>query len=199
MRITGGVWRSRRLRGPGRGHALRPTPDALRERGFAVLRDLVVDARFLDLYAGTGAVGLEALSRGAREVVFVERHPPAARIIDANCSALEVPASRRQLLVRPAMRAVDELAQRGDSFDLAWADPPFEQWREGLEVLARAFECGVLTASATACLECPARADVGELSLPLRIERDLTGGASRLVLLGRGSDCRFPARHDRRR
>ncbi len=190
MRITGGVWRSRRLRGPGRGQALRPTPDALRERGFAVLRDLVAEARFLDLYAGTGAVGLEALSRGAREVVFVERHRPAARIIEANCAALEVTAPRWRLLVRPALRAVAELGRRGESFDLAWADPPFEHWHEGLEALERAFELGVLKASATACLECPSQADVGETCVSLRIERDLVGGASRLVLLGIPDDVR---------
>ena len=183
MRITGGLWRSRRLRGPGRGRALRPTPDALRERGFAVLRDLVVGARFLDLYAGTGAIGLEALSRGAREVVFVERHRPAARIIEANCAALEVPAPRWRLLVLPAMLALDELARRGEPFDLAWADPPFELWHEGLEVLERAFQLGVLKASATACLECPAQADITTVSDRLRIERDLAGGASRAVLI----------------
>ena len=80
MRITGGEWRSRRLHGPGRKAAVRPTPDAMRERAFAVLGDRVEGARFLDLYAGTGAVGLEALSRGAASVVFVERHAATARI-----------------------------------------------------------------------------------------------------------------------
>ena len=56
---------------------LRPTPDAMRERAFAVLADRVIDARFLDLYAGTGVVGLEALSRGARSAVFVDNHRAA--------------------------------------------------------------------------------------------------------------------------
>ncbi len=69
---------------------LRPTPDALRERAFAVLGEQVIGASWLDLYAGTGAVGFEALSRGAREVLFVEHHRAAARLITANRDTLEL-------------------------------------------------------------------------------------------------------------
>ena len=68
---------------------LRPTPDALRERAFAVLGPRVVDARVLDLYAGTGSIGLEALSRGARRAVFVERHQAAARLVRRNIAQFE--------------------------------------------------------------------------------------------------------------
>ena len=163
---------------------LRPTPDAMRERAFAVLADRVRDARVLDLFAGTGAVGLEALSRGARSVVFVERHRSAAHLIEENSGSFDLTADRAELMVRGAASAVDKLARRGDSFDIAWADPPFEAWVEGLEVLVAAFDSGLLKAGGIACLECPARADV-ESSLPenLPIIRDLTGGASRVVMI----------------
>jgi len=163
---------------------LRPTPDAMRERAFAVLGDRVNDARFLDLFAGTGAVGLEALSRGARSVVFVDSHRSAASLVRANCEALDLDESRVRLIVRPALKAVHELVAHGDPFDLAWADPPFESWQEGLDALASAFEAGVLRRQATACLECPSKADVaGSLPSDLQIARDLAGGASRVVMI----------------
>ncbi len=186
MRITGGEWRSRRLRGPGTSMRLRPTPDALRERAFAVLRDAVPGSRFLDLFAGTGSVGLEALSRGARSAVFVERHRSAARLIRDNCAAFELESDRARVVVRPALAAVRDLTASGEHFDLAWADPPFASWREGLEALLTAFRAGLLSSAATACLECPERAAVEEdLGGGLRITRDLGGGASRLVMIAR--------------
>jgi len=164
--------------------ALRPTPDALRERAFAVLGGLVGGARFLDLYAGTGAVAMEALSRGAASAVLVESHRGAARIIRQNLQTLEVPASRARIVARPAVPTIRSLARLGERFDLAWADPPFETWERGLETLALAAGLGVLAPGATACLECPAGIALADLAAaPLAVQRDLTGGASRLVIL----------------
>ena len=172
---------------------LRPTPDAMRERAFAVLADRVRDARFLDLFAGTGAVGLEALSRGTRSVVFVERHRAAAHLIEENSASFDLTADRAELMVRGAASAVDNLARRGDSFDIAWADPPFECWREGLEVVLKLFEVGMLPAGALACLECPTNADVaGSLPSDLQIARDLVGGASRVVMIRSALPERMP-------
>ena len=186
MRITGGAWRSRRLRGPGRTTAVRPTPDAMRERAFAVLGDLVLGARCLDLFAGTGAVGLEALSRGAASVVFAEHHIATARILRANCESFELESDRAAVIIRPAADAVAGLARSGQRFDLAWADPPFEIWQEGLEAVVAAFASGLLAPEGLACLECPEKADV-EAALPagLEIVRDLKGGASRVVMMQR--------------
>jgi 16S rRNA (guanine966-N2)-methyltransferase len=156
----------------------------MRERAFAVFGDRVTDASFLDLYAGTGAVGLEALSRGARSVVFVEKHRAAARLIDENSASFDLTADRAELMVRGAAAAADQLARRGDSFEIAWVDPPFECWREGLEVVLKLFEAGLLPTGALACLECPTKADVaGSLPSDLQIARDLTGGASRVVMI----------------
>ncbi len=158
----------------------------MRERAFAVLGDRVSDARFLDLFAGTGSVGLEALSRGARSVVFVDSHRSAARLVRANCENLDLDESRARLIVRPALEAVHELAVKGDAFDLAWADPPFESWQAGLEALATAFQSGLLSRHSVACLECPSKADVkGSLPPDLELVRDLAGGASRVVMIAR--------------
>jgi 16S rRNA (guanine(966)-N(2))-methyltransferase RsmD len=188
VRITGGTWRSRRLRGPGKKLAVRPTPDAMRERAFAVLGDRVAGSDFLDLYAGTGAVGLEALSRGAERVVFVERDRRVAALLRANCSAFDLDRRRARIVVRAARSAVDDLARSGELFGLAWADPPFERWQKGLRNLAKAFAGEVLAVGATACLECPSRADVASaLPSDLEIIRDLEGGASRVVMLQQAS------------
>ena len=165
---------------------LRPTPDAMRERAFAVLGDRVRDVRFLDLFAGSGAVGLEALSRGARSVVFVEKHRGAAELIEKNSASFDLTPDRGELMVRDAAAAVGRLAGRGESFDIAWADPPFENWEEGLEVVLKLFEVGLLPTGAVACLECPAKADVaGSLPSDVQITRDLAGGASRVVMIER--------------
>jgi 16S rRNA (guanine966-N2)-methyltransferase len=160
---------------------LRPTPDAMRERAFAVLGARVEGARFLDLYAGTGAVALEALSRGAAAVVMVEKNRSAARLVEANLASLGVAAAVARLMVAPAARALGDLGRKGAQFDLAWADPPFETWEEGFESVRQAFASGVLHVDATACLECPARAVV--TADDLEVERDLLGGASRVVML----------------
>ncbi len=160
----------------------------MRERAFAVFGERVVGARFLDLFSGTGAVGLEALSRGASTVVFVERHRGAARIISDNRALFELEDDRARILVQPAAAAVASMARRGETFDVAWADPPFESWEEGLEALAVAFATGLMASAGMGCLECPERAAV-ETALPegLEIFRDLGGGASRVVLMRRSN------------
>ena len=86
--------------------------------------------------------------------------------------------------MRPAVVAVGQLASRGDSFDIAWADPPFEIWSEGLEAVAKLVEADLLGDEAVICLECPSKADVvGCLPPGLEIVRDLAGSASRVVMI----------------
>jgi 16S rRNA G966 N2-methylase RsmD len=80
--------------------------------------------------------------------------------------------------------AVEQLAARDDNFAIAWADPPFEIWTEGLEVVVKLFETGVLGAGSLACLEGPSKADVaGSLPSNLHIVRDLVGSASRVIMI----------------
>lgn len=183
MRITGGQLRSRRLAGPARGMAVRPTPDAMRERVYNVLGPRVAGSRMLDLFAGTGVVGCEALSRGAAAVVFVERQPRVARRLAANLAGLGLDDDRTRVVVAPALATLARLAAAGERFDLAWADPPFESWQDGAVALARAFELGVLEHDAVALLECPERADLAAAAPGLAVERDLAGGASRVLIV----------------
>jgi 16S rRNA (guanine(966)-N(2))-methyltransferase RsmD len=121
VRIVGGRWGGRRLSAP-RGSATRPTSDRVREALFAVLADRVVGARVLDLCAGSGALGLEALSRGAAHVTFVERDRRTADVIRANAAALRVSPHAHRIRVEPARRALRDAAQ---TFDLVLCDPPW--------------------------------------------------------------------------
>jgi 16S rRNA (guanine(966)-N(2))-methyltransferase RsmD len=156
----------------------------MRERFFSIFGPRVVGADVLDLYAGTGAVGIEALSRGASRAVFVEIHRSAIKLIRTNLESLDIPPDRGKSLNRPAGKAILDLARSGRTFDLIWADPPFEVWQEGAEVIASAVTAGLAADGAAICLECPAEADVEKALGPnLAIVRDLKGGASRVVIL----------------
>jgi 16S rRNA (guanine966-N2)-methyltransferase len=127
MRIIAGKYRSRILKSL-KGLALRPTSDRLRETLFNVLGPGVVGSRFLDVFAGTGAVGIEALSRSAAEVVFIENHPPAAKLIRQNLDALKITAGATILAVE-ALRGLEMLAARHTSstasIDYVFVDPPY--------------------------------------------------------------------------
>jgi 16S rRNA (guanine966-N2)-methyltransferase len=127
MRVIAGKFRSRQLKSL-KGLALRPTSDRLRETLFNVLADLVAGSRFVDLFAGTGAVGIEALSRGAREVIFVEKHPPAATLIKKNLESLEIHSGAR-VLAQDALQALQRLAQepsgKQSPVNLLFLDPPY--------------------------------------------------------------------------
>jgi 16S rRNA (guanine966-N2)-methyltransferase len=175
VRITGGVWASRRVTGAPRGSEVRPTPDALREQAFAILRPHLEGARFLDLFAGTGVVSLEALSRGAGEALVVERAAAPLRTIRRNLEALAVGPERCRVLPMPAVRAIGVLAGEGLSCPVAWCDPPFAAWQEGTAALAEARARGVLERGALVVLEVPARTTV---DLPgFETVRNLRGAA----------------------
>jgi 16S rRNA (guanine966-N2)-methyltransferase len=150
MRVIAGTYRSRPLIAP-RGTATRPTSDRLRETLFNVLAPQIESARFADLYAGTGAVGIEALSRGAEHVLFVESAASATAALRANLAALgirsgfqleerNVPLVLRNLAARTA--AVGNLsnpAQRDPHFNLFYLDPPWEDaaaYKQSLALLA---------------------------------------------------------------
>jgi 16S rRNA (guanine966-N2)-methyltransferase len=138
MRVIAGTFRSRQLKSL-KGNALRPTSDRLRETLFNVIADRVSGSRFLDLFAGTGAVGIEALSRGAREAVFVENHVPAATLIRKNLASLGITLGAR-VLAADALRGLAKLATENGSggapFDLIFLDPPYSAAEEYRGVLA---------------------------------------------------------------
>src|SRR6267143_310227 len=110
MRVIAGTYRSRILKSL-KGLALRPTSDRLRETLFNVFGPNILGARFLDLFAGTGAIGIEALSRGATEVVFVENHPPAAALIRRNLDSLGIESGATVLAI-DVLRGLETLAKK---------------------------------------------------------------------------------------
>ncbi|HLI77146.1 MAG TPA: 16S rRNA (guanine(966)-N(2))-methyltransferase RsmD, partial [Acidobacteriaceae bacterium] len=133
MRVIGGEYRSRPLVAP-RGLGTRPTSDRLRETLFNVLGPRLQGARFADLYAGSGAVGIEALSRGAAQVLFAESSPVAVAAIRRNLASLGL-TQRVAVDARPVRRALVDAAKRGDRFDLIFLDPPYEAAEEYLAAL----------------------------------------------------------------
>jgi len=121
VRVTGGELRSRTIGSP-RGLSVRPTPGRVKEALFSILGEGVEGARVLDLYAGTGAIGFEALSRGAAHTTFVELHAPTAQAIRATARQLGV-EGRLRVVCAPAEKAVRGVSGR---FDFVYADPPYE-------------------------------------------------------------------------
>jgi 16S rRNA (guanine966-N2)-methyltransferase len=149
MRITGGQLRSRALKAP-KGTLTRPTSDRVREALFNILSDECAGARVLDLYAGTGALGLEAISRGAVAAVFVERSKEALAVLKSNVAALGLEKQTRivALPVERAARALGMGTGTGtgtEQFDLVFADPPYADVNNGDAV--RAIEAIVNAAS----------------------------------------------------
>jgi 16S rRNA (guanine(966)-N(2))-methyltransferase RsmD len=134
MRIIAGKFGSRRL-STGRGLALRPTSDRLRETLFDILQSRVEGSYFVDGYAGTGAVGIEALSRGARHVVFLENHRASVMLIRKNLAALGIKEGAEVLPV-DVCRGLATLADRGEPADILFFDPPYAE----TEAYSRVFD-----------------------------------------------------------
>jgi 16S rRNA (guanine966-N2)-methyltransferase len=133
MRIISGIYRGLRLKTL-KGGNLRPTSDQLRETLFDVLGPQVEGSSFLDAYAGSGAVGLEALSRGAREVVFIEHHRAAAELIRSNLAVLKI-HDGFHLISCQVLTGFERLAEEGSRFDFVFLDPPYNEIREYHHVL----------------------------------------------------------------
>jgi 16S rRNA (guanine966-N2)-methyltransferase len=158
MRITGGTHRSRALVAP-RGQATRPTSDRVREALFSILgaRTTLDGARVLDLYAGTGALALEALSRGAERATVVEKGREALAAIRTNVAALKV-EGQVEVLALPVERASEKLAE--GKFDLVFVDPPYAEVSDGsaLRAVERVAAVGAFAPDALVVLEhAPAR------------------------------------------
>ena len=119
MRVTGGILKNRVLKSP-KGDTTRPTSEKLRLAVFNKLQSRIEGATFLDLFAGSGAMGLEALSRGALKATFVENHPEALKALFANIAALGLEASSK-VIKHNAHKVLSKLG----SFDLIYVDPPY--------------------------------------------------------------------------
>jgi len=124
MRIIGGIAGGRILKVP-KGVGVRPTPDLVRQAIFNSLGNRVVDARVLELFGGTGALGLECLSRGARQLVCIEKSAKHAGFIRDNARLASLDGPAFQVRVMDAFDALRQLATAGARFDLVMADPPY--------------------------------------------------------------------------
>ena len=155
MRLTGGRLRGREIRAPKGAATTRPTLSRLREALFNSLQGKLDDAEVLDLFAGSGALGLEALSRGARRAVFVDRDGAARKVIAGNLRSLGL-GEQGKILRDPVDRAARRLAAEGP-FDVAFADPPYESpW--AAKLLDPAFPWGeILRDGGLFCMEFAAR------------------------------------------
>jgi 16S rRNA (guanine966-N2)-methyltransferase len=186
MRIIAGELKGRRLDAPS-WDGLRPTSDKLRETLFNVVASRAAGAYVLDGYAGTGAVGIEALSRGAAHVTFVDSDPRAARLIEANLQRLGV--RNRYAIIRA--RLADAVRQlRAQRFDIIFLDPPY-----GPTTLADALSQAIELADAetVVVVEHAARDAAPESAGALRRVRQLKSGDSALSFFRRGDTPPLPA------
>ena len=164
MRVIAGRLGGRRLKAP-RGPVTRPTSDKVREALFAMLGELE-GASVLDLFAGSGALGIEALSRGAGSAVFVERDAGVANLLDANLAALGI-APYAQLRRADARSALRSARAEKETYDLIFIDPPYGQAHDWGPELAAALP-PLLRPAARIVVESDRRAP---LELPLEVER----------------------------
>ncbi len=177
MRIVAGSRKGHRIDAP-RGSVTRPTGDRVREAVFSILGS-VEGARVLDLFAGSGAMGLEALSRGAVSCVFVERDRDAARVVQGNLTKLRLTGAT--VLGRDAAAALREERDRGRSFDLVLVDPPYEEWGRHESALAEL----VPTVLADDGLVVVETADRVEPALPLDLVTTRRYGSARITVFSR--------------
>lgn len=171
LRIIGGRWRGRKLAFPD-GEGLRPTSDRIRETLFNWLQDDIADARCLDLFAGSGALGLEALSRGAANVLMCDSNPQVIRQLQANLDTLQ--AEGAELLQAPALDML-QAGPTGQPFDVVFLDPPFAQ-----QLLGRCIHMleahGWLAPMAKIYLESASEQEFPELPENWQLLREKTAG-----------------------
>ena len=181
MRVVAGKFRGRRLKAPP-GKTTRPTTEQVREALFNVLGADVQGARVLDIYAGSGSLGIEALSRGAGSAVFVEASASAAAILRENLANLDVTdEGTAQVVQRRLEQSIHILASMGP-FDFVLVDPPFEMVRNraALEALERVAAAAVLGPEARLILEFPS--DQGDPKIQgLSLESVRAYGGTRLA------------------
>jgi len=178
MRIVAGTYRGLHLRTL-KGGNLRPTTDQMRETLFDILGAQVEGATFLDAYAGTGAVGLEAISRGARDVVFIEHHRAASQLIRRNLAALKID-SGYALLTCAVLTGLERLEREGEHFDLVFLDPPYEEIREYHHTLRQLARGAMIGPGSIVIAEHSRHVELEESYLTLRRTRLLRHGDAQL-------------------
>ena len=128
MHIIGGIYRNRTLIAP-KGQEVRPTSSRLREALFNICQSYIQDALFLDLFAGSGAMGFEAISRGAKKATLIDLSKDSIRCIEANAASLNV-EEQVQILQGDVFKWIERLQKQGVQFDIIYADPPYQIGKE---------------------------------------------------------------------
>lgn len=181
VRLTGGAFRGRTLTVP---PGARPTEGRVREALFSIWQDRLEGCRFLDLFAGSGAVGLEAAGRGALRVVCIDQDPQAVRAIAANAAKLGDPLLETRRLALPA--SLTQLAEQGGgAFDLVFADPPYRF--DAFEPLLLALP-PLLAAGAEIAIEHSSRRDLPLTVGPL-VRTDLRRYGESALAFYRAQEC----------
>jgi 16S rRNA (guanine966-N2)-methyltransferase len=176
MRVIAGRLGGRRLKAP-RGRVTRPTSDRVREALFAMLGD-VQGASVLDLFAGTGALGIEALSRGAGKAVFVERDTAALATLQANLADLGLGPDEAEIRRGDALGVLRTARTRAETYDLVLIDPPYRRagaWGRELPVALES----LLAPRARVVVESARRAS---LHIPLEVERERRYGDTSITI-----------------
>ncbi|MBT8046656.1 MAG: 16S rRNA (guanine(966)-N(2))-methyltransferase RsmD [Pontiella sp.] len=178
MRVTSGILRNRRFEVP--NQEVRPTMESVREAVFSSLGGSCAGLKVLDLFAGSGALGMEAWSRGAASVTFVEQHPGVCKTLQANIAALEHDTLGETRCIKAD--ALKWLERAGERFDLILADPPYDlpdAMQQTLDGIARH---SVLTEDGTVVYELRSKGSV-EVSADWSVLRDKQYGKTRVLIL----------------
>ncbi len=177
MRIIAGTYRSRRIEAPS-GRNTRPTLDKVREAVFSSLGGFFDGGTVLDLYAGSGAIGFEALSRGMDRAVFADSDRNAVRVIRENAKLLDV---TDQCFVYPmkAEKVLSLLSEEGSSFDLVYLDPPYRR-QENERIASRLCEEGLLKTDAVVVIESLKEEQFSETIGRLKRYKEAVYGISRI-------------------
>ncbi len=182
VRVIAGKFKHHRLRTL-RGPDTRPTSDRLKETLFNLIRQEVEDCFFLDCFSGSGSVGIEALSRGARGVVLIESAPQAVQVIEANLQSLppDLPG-RVTLLTQPTPVSLRILQRQGRKFDIVFIDPPYAAVQRYPQTLDLIHRCQILARSACVIVEHSKRLTLSSRFHDLSRVREVQQGDSRLSL-----------------
>src|ERR1700694_1826670 len=183
MRVIAGKYKSRKLAAPV-GFETRPTSDRLRETLFNIVAGSVADSVWLDLFAGTGAIGIEAISRGARMAYFVESSKRAGRVIRANLASLQIEEGF-EIVEREAATALRMLDAQAVSCDFCFLDPPYRKMGDYEQVLGFFSQSRILGTGSLAIAEHDKHFDPGEAFGSLRRRRKVQQGDSILSFYGR--------------
>jgi 16S rRNA (guanine966-N2)-methyltransferase len=189
VRVIAGTYGGRRLLAPS-GRSTRPTAERVREAIFAMLAD-IAEARVLDLYAGSGALGIEALSRGASRAVFIERDRSATAALLANLSSLGLDRERAEVRREDVVAALRRAGRAKETYDLVLIDPPYARASELGPGLADGL-AGLLAPDARVVVESDRRAPL-QLEMGMVPERERRYGDTTIMI------CRYqPHRHQPR-